>query len=217
MKKVLVSPSILACDFGNINQEIIKLNNSSADWIHFDVMDGHFVPNISFGFPVLDAVNKIATKPLDVHLMIENPELYVDNFIKAGAKILTIHQEASIHLNRLVNHIKSQGVMCGVALNPSTSILTLEDIIEDVDMVLLMTVNPGFGGQKFIAHSVDKVKRLKQMITSHNSKALIEVDGGVDNTNCKQLVDSGVDVLVAGSYVFKAQDIDQNISILKQN
>ncbi len=217
MKKVLVSPSILACDFGNINQEIIKLNNSSADWIHFDVMDGHFVPNISFGFPVLDAVNKIATKPLDVHLMIENPELYVDNFIKAGAKILTIHQEASIHLNRLINHIKGQGVMCGVALNPSTSILTLEDIIEDVDMVLLMTVNPGFGGQKFITHSIDKVKRLKEMIISHNSKALIQVDGGVDNTNCKQLVEAGVDVLVAGSYVFKAQDINQNISILKQN
>jgi ribulose-phosphate 3-epimerase len=211
----LVAPSILAADFNSLGKEIEMINNSEADYIHCDVMDGVFVPNISFGIPVIQAVHKIAQKPLDVHLMIVNPEKYIEDFFRAGASILTFHYEACIHLHRTIHQIKDLGIKASVCLNPHTPISLLEDIIAELDMVLLMSVNPGFGGQVFIENTYMKAASLKEMILKKNSKALIEVDGGVNLNTGKRLYESGVDILVAGSYVFKSKNPIQTIAALK--
>ncbi len=200
----MVSPSLLAADFTNLRGEVEMINNSEADWLHMDVMDGNFVPNISFGFPVIEAVAKICRKPLDVHFMIERPERYVQRAAKAGAMMMNVHYEACLHLHRTIEEIHAAGMKAGVTLNPSTPVCLLEDIINDIDMVLLMSVNPGFGGQKFIEGTIDKVKRLRKLIADSNSHALIEVDGGVQAETAPRLVEAGVDVLVSGSYVFKS-------------
>lgn len=202
----IVSPSLLAADFIHLDRDINMINDSQAEWLHMDIMDGTFVPNISFGFPVLNAVGKVCKKSLDVHYMIEHPERYIEQTAKAGAKIMTVHQEACTHLHRIISQIHDYGMKAGVALNPSTPIGTLEDVIKDLDLVLVMSVNPGFGGQKFIENTIDKVSRLKQMITTTGSNALIEVDGGVNAETAPRLVAAGVNVLVSGSYVFKAAD-----------
>ncbi len=211
----LIAPSILASDFANLQSEIEMLNESEADWIHFDVMDGVFVPNISFGIPVLEAVRRHTSKPLDVHLMIEKPERYVEAFFQAGANVITVHYEASTHLHRTIQHIKDLGCKAGVALNPHTPVRLLEDILDDLDLVLIMSVNPGFGGQKFIPRSMQRIRELRSMIDSGPSEVLIEVDGGVFNGNAAALVEAGVNVLVAGSAVFKADDPAAMISSLK--
>lgn len=211
----LIAPSILASDFANLQNEIEMLNESEADWIHFDVMDGVFVPNISFGLPVLEAVRRHTTKPLDVHLMIEKPERYVEAFFQAGANIITVHYEASVHLHRTIQQIKDLGCKAGVALNPHTPVSLLEDVISDLDLVLIMSVNPGFGGQKFIPHSLQRIRQLRDMIDSGTSNALIEVDGGVYTGNAADLVEAGVNVLVAGSAVFKAENPAEMITSLK--
>ena len=211
----LVSPSLLSADFGNLQRDIEMINTSEADWFHLDIMDGMFVPNISFGFPVIKHIKKHAKKPLDVHLMIVDPDRYIDDFYNAGADILTVHYETCNHLHRTVQNIKSKGMKAGVSLNPHTPVHLLKDIISDVDLVLIMSVNPGFGGQKFIPNSIEKIKELKQLITDKKSNALIEVDGGVDNSNAKTLIDAGCDVLVAGSYIFGADDQMETIKGLK--
>lgn len=214
--KRLIAPSILAADFNHLHDEITMINESEADWIHFDVMDGVFVPNISFGLPVIEHVYKIARKPLDVHLMIVEPHKYIKDFKEAGASILNVHYEACNHLNRTVNEIKEMGMKAAVTVNPHTSIDLLDDIITDVDMVLIMSVNPGFGGQEFIENSYDRIKRLKELILTKNSSALIEVDGGVDLDNAGKLYKAGVDVLVAGTTIFDSQDPKQMIADLKK-
>ena len=212
----LIAPSILAADFANLQRDSEMLNKSEADWFHIDIMDGVFVPNISFGMPVLKAIAKHATKPLDVHLMIVNPDQYIETFAELGSAVLTVHYEACDHLHRTLQKIKSCGMKAGVALNPHTPIAVLDSIIKDVDVVCLMSVNPGFGGQSFIEETYTKVKTLKALIQEKGGTALIEIDGGVTNKNAKQLIDAGADVLVAGSYVFGAEDPIQTIAGLKE-
>ena len=210
-----VSPSLLAADFANLTKDIDMLNHSDADWLHLDVMDGVFVPNISFGFPVLEAVAKICQKPLDVHLMIVDPGKFTQQVKALGAYMMNVHYEACPHLHRTIQQIHDAGMKAGVTLNLDAPVYVLDDIIQDVDMVLLMTVNPGFGGQKFIEHSIEKVKKLKALIQQTGSHALIEVDGGVNGDTGKRLVEAGVDVLVAGSYVFRAENPEARIKELK--
>ena len=215
MSKKTVAPSILSADFSALKSDIEKVNASDADWFHIDVMDGVFVPNISFGFPVLKAIKQYATKPLDVHLMIEKPARYINAFAKAGATLLTVHYEACTHLHRTIQQIKAAGMQAGVALNPHTPVSVLEAIISDLDLVLIMSVNPGFGGQSFIENSYKKITDLKALIQKTASKALIEVDGGVTDKNAALLYQKGADVLVSGSYLFKAPDFNEAVLRLK--
>jgi ribulose-phosphate 3-epimerase len=211
----LVAPSILAANFNSLGKEIEMINQSEADYIHCDVMDGVFVPNISFGIPIIQSVKKIAQKPLDVHLMIINPEKYIQEYFNAGASIITVHYEACIHLHRTIQLIKTLGIKASVCLNPHTPVFMLEDILSDLDMVLLMSVNPGFGGQEFIENTYQKAAKLKELILRKNSNALIEVDGGVNLMTGKKLYDAGVDILVAGSFVFNSEDPLKSIAALK--
>lgn len=213
--ELIISPSVLSCDFANIQRDVEMINNSSADWFHVDVMDGVFVPNISFGFPVIAAIKKHATKPLDVHLMIEDADKYIEEFKNAGADILTVHFEACRHLHRTIQAIKAAGMKAGVALNPHTPVDLLSDVIEELDLVLIMSVNPGFGGQKFIQNAVLKVEQTKNLIHRRGSRALVEVDGGVNLETGLELVKAGADVLVAGSFVFNSKDPAATIEALK--
>jgi len=211
----LIAPSMLSADFTNLAKDIQMVNDSDADWFHLDIMDGVFVPNISYGLPVVKAIRSIAEKPLDVHLMITNPERYVHDFKQAGADILTVHYEAVTHLHRVVWQIKYEDMLAGVALNPHTPVSVLEDIIQDVDVVLLMSVNPGFGGQKFIERTLHKITALQEMIDAQQANVMIEVDGGVDATTAPALVQAGVDILVSGNYIFKSANPQTTISSLK--
>lgn len=215
-KSTLIAPSVLAADFANLQRDIEMINNSEADWFHIDIMDGVFVPNISFGMPVLEAIAKHAKKTIDVHLMIVDPDRYIKTFAQIGSTILTVHLEACTHLHRTLQAIKAEGMKAGVALNPHTNIDLLEEVIQDIDMVCIMSVNPGFGGQSFIENTYSKIERLKAMIIRKKAKTIIEIDGGVTNKNAIQLVQAGADVLVAGSYVFKAENPTQTIANLKQ-
>lgn len=212
---ILVSPSLLSADFLHLERDIEMINNSDADWLHLDIMDGVFVPNISFGFPVMEAVAKVCKKPLDVHFMIVHPEQYIERTARLGAMLMNVHLEACTHLHRTIQEIHQAGMKAGVTLNPSTPISALEDIIGDVELVLLMSVNPGFGGQKFIANTIKKVQELRELIARSGSKALIEVDGGVQNETAPRLVKAGADVLVSGSYIFGAENPTEVIKSLK--
>ena len=216
MNNTIIAPSVLAADFANLQRDIEMINNSEADWFHIDIMDGVFVPNISFGMPVLEAITKHATKTIDVHLMIVDPDRYIKTFANLVANILTVHYEACTHLHRTLQAIKAEGMKAGVALNPHTNIDLLEDIINDIDMVCIMSVNPGFGGQSFIENTYSKIEKLKSLITRKNASTIIEIDGGVTNKNAVQLVNAGADVLVAGNYVFKAENPTLTITHLKQ-
>ena len=211
----MVSPSLLSADFGNLQRDVEMLNQSECDWFHLDVMDGVFVPNISFGFPVMQAMAEHAQKPLDVHLMIVQPEKFVKEVKALGAKVMNVHYEACTHLHRVVQQIKAEGMMAGVTLNPHTPVSVLEEILPDLDLVMLMSVNPGFGGQRFIEYSLDKTKRLRDLVERTGSKALIEIDGGVNRETGKLLVDAGADVLVAGRAVFGAKDPAEEIKFLR--
>jgi ribulose-phosphate 3-epimerase len=216
MKNTLIAPSVLAADFANLQRDIEMINNSEADWFHIDIMDGVFVPNISFGMPVLEAISKHAKKTIDVHLMIIDPDRYIKTFAELGSNILTVHYEACIHLHRTLQAIKAEGMKAGVALNPHTNVNLLEDVINDIDMVCIMSVNPGFGGQSFIENTYKKIKDLKEIIKRNNASTIIEIDGGVTNKNAIQLAKAGADVLVAGNYVFKAENPTATISDLKE-
>lgn len=211
----LIAPSLLSADFANLSKDIQMINQSNADWFHIDIMDGVFVPNISIGFPVVEAIKREAEKPLDVHLMIVDPDKYTTRFVEAGADIITVHYEACPHLHRTLQNIKQQDIRAGVVLNPHTPVHLLEDIITECDVVLLMSVNPGFGGQKFIENTYQKIATLKNLIERKNAKTLIEIDGGVDASNAKRLIAAGADVLVAGNYVFKAAQPTAAIDSIK--
>jgi ribulose-phosphate 3-epimerase len=215
MMSPIIAPSLLSSDFANLEKEIKMLNKSQADWIHLDIMDGHFVPNLTFGMPVIRAIKRVAQKPLDVHLMIEKPERYIADFKAAGADCLSVHWEACTHLHRTIHQIKDLDMLAGVAINPHTPVAFLEDIINDVDFVVIMSVNPGFGGQRFISNSIKRVKELRKLIDKHKSDAMIEIDGGVDLENAPILVDAGADILVAGNTVFGSENPIEAIRSLK--
>lgn len=217
MKNTLIAPSLLAADFANLQRDIEMINNSEADWFHIDIMDGVFVPNISYGMPVLEAITKHATKTIDVHLMIVDPDRYIKTFAQLGSTILTVHYEACTHLHRTLQAIKAEGMKAGVALNPHTNVDLLEDVINDIDVVLIMSVNPGFGGQSFIENTYSKIEKLKALITRKNASTLIEIDGGVTDKNAEKLANAGADILVAGSFVFKAENPTERISALKKS
>ena len=212
---VIIAPSILAADFGNLQRDCKMVNNSKADWFHLDIMDGVFVPNISYGMPIINKINEVATKTLDVHLMIVNPDRYIETFKNVGADILTVHYEACTHLHRTIQGIKSNGMKAGIALNPHTSAHLLEDVLNDLDLILVMSVNPGFGGQSFIENTYEKVKTLKMLREKSGSNFIIEIDGGVNNTNAPKLIEAGADALVAGSFVFKSDNPTKTIENLK--
>lgn len=214
---MILAPSILAADFANLQRDVEMVNQSQADWFHIDIMDGVFVPNISYGMPVLDAINRFAKKPLDVHLMIIDPDRYISTFKALGSEILTVHYEACTHLHRTIQTIKSEGMKAGVALNPHTPVSVLEDVIKDIDLILVMSVNPGFGGQSFIENTYKKIRQAKELISSTNSNALIEVDGGVSDKNAQKLINSGADALVAGSFIFNSENPKNVIKNLKNN